>query len=356
MCFGLKFHFGKYTQYSNVKNFCDMSHGNECESKNSENKKLTINITKCYKKHPPQSTEYTWDQRSHLQSVVSKEKPTSFEYKPHKTVYHNNETLQEQMNNERRPITVRDTENINHVKAKPGSLLERLTVEPKQTFQDDKKVTSVKSPYFSQGSSSQAETKQLPSLSPRYHGPNCAMEINVLEKHEQTCRYRKKMNPERNLTEDQVGSYETIGRIIFNTCEDYKRDETLEEIRRSPNVTFVSILNSLTRKISGYANDTELRKSHSDILPEIIKNQQVLDKLVKSSKSFTLGEAKNIKCDKCDPCSCTDCSCDVIEELFVHCSKVNTQTQTEKLKKSNIKNLFRTILLYVAKKLRKFKF
>lgn len=58
---------------------------------------------------------------------------------------------------------------------------------------------------------------KLPLVLERHHGPGCAMEISVLEKHEASCMYKKEESDGRNI-EDRVGSYECIGRMVFRTC------------------------------------------------------------------------------------------------------------------------------------------
>ncbi|KAG5872275.1 hypothetical protein JTB14_029937 [Gonioctena quinquepunctata] len=60
---------------------------------------------------------------------------------------------------------------------------------------------------------------KLPYLSSRYHGPGCAMEISVLEKHDEKCRFKKSKNPRRDPVDDRSGSYDVIGRIMFKTCQ-----------------------------------------------------------------------------------------------------------------------------------------
>ncbi|XP_050517439.1 uncharacterized protein LOC126892050 [Diabrotica virgifera virgifera] len=61
---------------------------------------------------------------------------------------------------------------------------------------------------------------QLPHLIPRYHGPGCALEVCVLEKHDFSCKYKKleNENETRNVLDDKVGSYDVIGRIKYKTC------------------------------------------------------------------------------------------------------------------------------------------
>lgn len=62
-------------------------------------------------------------------------------------------------------------------------------------------------------------TLNIPVVKPRYHGPCCALEICVLEKHQPQCKF-KKTNPCKKLSpDDKCGSYEVIGRMKFKTCE-----------------------------------------------------------------------------------------------------------------------------------------
>ncbi|EFA07368.2 hypothetical protein TcasGA2_TC016343 [Tribolium castaneum] len=71
----------------------------------------------------------------------------------------------------------------------------------------------------------------LPLLVGRHHGPGCAMEINVLEKHDDSCLYKKQPVPGRSL-EDRVGSYECIGRIVFRTCATEEASEKKPDLSR----------------------------------------------------------------------------------------------------------------------------
>ncbi|XP_057672239.1 uncharacterized protein LOC130903892 [Diorhabda carinulata] len=59
---------------------------------------------------------------------------------------------------------------------------------------------------------------QLPVILPRYHGPGCALEICVLEKHKVNCNWKKSKNENRNPVDDRIGSYDVIGRIKYRTC------------------------------------------------------------------------------------------------------------------------------------------
>lgn len=165
------------------------------------------------------------------------------------------------------------------------------------------------------------------------------------------------MNPDRNRTEDTVGSYETIGRIVFRTCENSTPDPVLDEIQKKPNVTFFSLFNSFPKEFSNSYNTMELRGSRSDILPQItdqvIKNQDILDSLVKSSKSFTLPVKKeNNNCDECFKCLCNDCSCDVSQELFPTYSSVDISTQTIRPCICRFRQFFSYIFSYIIKKLK----
>ncbi|KAL3274185.1 hypothetical protein HHI36_015602 [Cryptolaemus montrouzieri] len=53
------------------------------------------------------------------------------------------------------------------------------------------------------------------SITPRHYGPGCYMEISVLEKHDETCKFWQA--PGNN--EDSVGDYNTISRQVFKICD-----------------------------------------------------------------------------------------------------------------------------------------
>ncbi|KAF5283905.1 hypothetical protein FQA39_LY04725 [Lamprigera yunnana] len=77
------------------------------------------------------------------------------------------------------------------------------------------------------GSSSSSETIsiqninpkfQLPSLVPREHGSKCVLEISVLEKHKMDCPNKKFGDDYNRNLDDNVGSYDVINRVVYNTC------------------------------------------------------------------------------------------------------------------------------------------
>lgn len=74
----------------------------------------------------------------------------------------------------------------------------------------------------------------LPVLTERHHGPGCAMEIAVLERHGGTCPYKKTDSKNRHTGDDRVGSYDCIGRLVFRTCtlSDVETDYRSEERKR----------------------------------------------------------------------------------------------------------------------------
>ncbi|XP_044263194.1 uncharacterized protein LOC123010394 [Tribolium madens] len=82
------------------------------------------------------------------------------------------------------------------------------------------------------GGSTEEPKFVLPLLVERHHGPGCAMEISVLEKHEDSCLYKKQPAHGRKL-EDRVGSYECIGRIVFRTCAN---DEVSDQTEKKPDI------------------------------------------------------------------------------------------------------------------------
>lgn len=148
--------------------------------------------------------------------------------------------------------------------------------------------------------------------------------------------------------------------MVFRTCEDSGRDSTLEEIRRFPNVTFFSLLDSFGGEALHNRNNMKLHRSQSDIIPQIadriLGNQEILDSLVRSSRSFTVGlQEKNFKCDSCIKCVCTDCSCEVIDELYLDSLKVDRYTQTMKRGIIDVKHFYNSISSYIAKKIYKIK-
>lgn len=147
-------------------------------------------------------------------------------------------------------------------------------------------------------------------------------------------RFRKNLNPQRNSKEDRIGSYETIGRLVFKTCEDSEEDPILSKIRNIPNPTFFSILNNLRNVIHFNDNGMELQRSQSDILPQIndtiIKNQDIMNGL-KSHHSFSSGLNRwDHECNKYVNCSCTDCKCQSFYDILPICSTCDNYTQTVK--------------------------
>lgn len=73
-------------------------------------------------------------------------------------------------------------------------------------------------PTYQSGTAKDArQNGKLPLLPPRYHGPGCAMEVAVLEKHEQNCPY-KKANTQGRSSDDTAADYEYISRVVLKTC------------------------------------------------------------------------------------------------------------------------------------------
>lgn len=76
-----------------------------------------------------------------------------------------------------------------------ASVLDSLTVEKQSKINKKNKYLKPTPVKFSDASAgyelpaSQDTRFKLPVLPPRYHGQRCAMEINVLEKHNQKCRW-----------------------------------------------------------------------------------------------------------------------------------------------------------------------
>lgn len=58
----------------------------------------------------------------------------------------------------------------------------------------------------------------LPLVAPRYHGTGCAFEVAVLEKHDPQCGHQKFPHPNRNPVDDNLGSYNVIGRSVYPYC------------------------------------------------------------------------------------------------------------------------------------------
>nr|XP_023028268.1 uncharacterized protein LOC111516334 [Leptinotarsa decemlineata] len=125
---------------------------------------------------------------------------------------------------------------------------------------------------------------KLPTLASRYHGPDCAMEINVLEKHGKKCSYKKMKNPDRNPIDDRVGSYDVIGRIMFRTCGvgSSKMDETADTREKSSNLKLTELYSLL--HLPGFDKRAFVVSSSSDYRVRPVKKTS--NAIVKGSKSF----------------------------------------------------------------------
>lgn len=62
------------------------------------------------------------------------------------------------------------------------------------------------------------ELQSLPVLPPRKHGSGCAIEVSILEKHVHGCHNKKINTGGRNTLDDKVGSYDVVGRLVYETC------------------------------------------------------------------------------------------------------------------------------------------
>ncbi|KAF2879244.1 hypothetical protein ILUMI_26931 [Ignelater luminosus] len=75
---------------------------------------------------------------------------------------------------------------------------------------------------YSEGSESMLSVvninDKLPVLIAREHGPHCALEVSVLEKHAEGCSKRKVDRGGRNPLDDRVGSYDVVNRLVYRTC------------------------------------------------------------------------------------------------------------------------------------------
>lgn len=66
-------------------------------------------------------------------------------------------------------------------------------------------------PYFE-------DPEMLPLVAPREHGRGCHFELAVLEKHDPICAHRKFDNADRNPIDDNLGSFQVIGRVAWPYC------------------------------------------------------------------------------------------------------------------------------------------
>lgn len=89
----------------------------------------------------------------------------------------------------------------------------------KKPKKSPKKSTGTNNPSQSVADASKGPNQNvLPVLPPRQHGPGCAVEIALLEKHSEHCKHRKLDNPARNPTDDTFGSYFVVGRVTYQMC------------------------------------------------------------------------------------------------------------------------------------------
>ncbi|KAJ8924199.1 hypothetical protein NQ315_006990 [Exocentrus adspersus] len=129
---------------------------------------------------------------------------------------------------------------------------------------------------------------KLPMLASRYHGPGCAMEVEVLEKHDVNCRYRKSKNPKRNPADDRSGSYEVIGRLKFKTCHPTPPLDNHSANSNLPG-TKVATIYSLFNLPFKFPYNKRLEMNSRDSereLKKYLRRKKLLEDLVKSSKSF----------------------------------------------------------------------
>lgn len=338
-----------------------------CNCKNDGKNKLTINIIKCFSKHLPISGK---DKLNLSTELLSTKKLKLIHYNKNAELNGQQPRANEGDSeyNDLKKATFLGRQDLASAETKVEKkvqtrFLDSLIVDneknPLEYNKDDNVKKTVKfkeSTEYQEKSPNQSELK-LPVLPHRFHGPGCAMEIDILEKHDGKCRFRKKANADRNPTEDRIGSYEAIGRIVFRTCQDSSPDVVLDEIRKKPTYAVFSLLKDIPCVSEGISN-IKLREGRSDVLPEIadciMKKQEMLNNLVRSSKSFTIGERiGNVQCDQCVECSCSGCSCEGFYELGSNYSTVDTSTQTVDTVISSFKYFFKTIITKFIKIIKK---
>lgn len=182
-----------------------MSNDNICISGDSENRKLTINIIKCCSKHPPITNSHG-----------DKEEVGLVKEAEQKTGYGCSEDLNgvlfyfmlvfywysiwlffEERGLHRNKHFGNEFEKTNKEKACQASFLESLKVKYdfNEKTQTNQSLNNTRSHPLMEAYSSRDQTfslttseRMFPNVPARYHGPGCAMEIEVLEKHHSKCR------------------------------------------------------------------------------------------------------------------------------------------------------------------------
>nr|CAI5847824.1 unnamed protein product [Callosobruchus analis] len=118
-----------------------------------------------------------------------------------------------------------------------------------------------------------------PIVASRYHGSKCCVEINVMEKHGDGCRYNGKQ-----INLQNSDSYSLIRRLNILTCS--MGDSPVEE-PLPPKIILDDIYPVLTETHPpGFKLPEEQSDDKLSILEDCIKNKHFLDTLVRSSKSF----------------------------------------------------------------------
>lgn len=137
------------------------------------------------------------------------------------------------------------------------------------------------------------------------------------------------------MREDKIGSYETIGRLVFKTCEDYVEDTIMTETRNMSHPTFFSILNYFQEVLSFNDTNIRLQRSHSEIIPRIIDstNEDFMDSLIEASESlFREISEWDFQYNKGTFFANMDCNHENFNEIFSMCSLSDKGTQTIKTK------------------------
>ncbi|KAJ8926682.1 hypothetical protein NQ314_020925 [Rhamnusium bicolor] len=209
---------------------------------------------------------------------------------------------------------------------------------------------------------------KLPILIPRYHGPGCAMEVNVLEKHDNHCSYKKMKNPERNPTDDRTGSYEVIGRLVFKTCQqgtnmplDEASKTTKSKIgpQSSKLAAIYSLFNISSGGFDGAPGDAHLCSSTSakeiQALQRYLKRKRVFESLAKSSKSFptNLGQCSAAydtkrSSERGETSQCRSLTSYEVEELYFFEQKSNKSIQiSESYENKPLAVAMNSVLIFV---------